>query len=190
MKLTSMFRLLPVAALSCWIACGSGGPAPKDAAAQPDDAAGQRGTPAMAVAQTGDTGQAPDFSLNKLDGSAINLASYSGKVLIIDFWATWCPPCVKEIPEFVELYEAYKDRGLAILGVSVDRGGPAVVQKFVNKNKVSYDIAMGSMDVVDAYEVFTGIPTTVIIDRQGKVVDKVIGAYPKSYFEEKIKSLL
>jgi len=183
-------RLLPAATLIFAFACGSSGPSPKTASAQPEESAGQAGVQATTVAQNTDAAKAPEFKVQKLDGSPVTLADYAGKVVIVDFWATWCPPCLKGIPEFGELYNAYKDQGLAILGISVDRAGSGVVQKFVEKNKVPYDIAMATMEVVDAYEVFTGIPTTFVIDRQGKLVDKVIGYQPKSYFENKVKELL
>jgi peroxiredoxin len=167
------------------LACG-GGSAPREASAQPDQQMSEAGTQ-MAQA---DSKLAPAFSLDGIDGSSVSLEGYKGKVLIIDFWATWCPPCVKEIPHFVELYDSYKDQGLVIVGVSVDRGGPSVVESFVAKNNVTYPVAMANMDVVDAYEIYSGIPTTYIVDRNGMIVEKVIGYREKSFFEDHIKKLL
>jgi len=167
--------------LAGFIACGGGSSSPKPASAQGESAA---------AAQVSFS-PAPDFTLKHVNsGVGISLASLRGKVVILDFWATWCPPCIKGIPEFSELYLKYKDQGLDVVGISVDRAGPSVVKKFVEKNKVPYAIAMANMDVVDAYEVYTGIPTTIVIDRNGRIVEKVIGYRPKSFFENHVKNLL
>jgi len=182
-----VLRTAVMISASAMMACG-GGSSANEANAQPEQSQMSSGQGAM-MAQA-DSKVAPAFTLTNLAGETLSLDSYKGKVLIIDFWATWCPPCVKEIPHFVELYNAYNDKGLEILGVSVDRGGPATVEAFVAKNNVNYAIAMANMDVVDAYEVYTGIPTTYIVDRNGNIVDKVIGYRDKSFFENHINDLL
>lgn len=185
-KVAYVFKVAALVCLGSVLACGRG-TSPRDASAQPEQSPAVQGT---ALAQAGSSQQAPAFSLTNLTGETVSLETYRGKVLIIDFWATWCPPCVKEIPHFVELYDIYNEQGFEILGVSVDRGGPGTVEKFVKKNSVNYDIAMANMEVVDAYEIYTGIPTTYIIDREGNVVEKVIGYRDKSFFEDHLKNLL
>jgi peroxiredoxin len=166
--------------LALVFACGSGEGGKKSAA--PETAAQEPSGAALAAA--------PDFTLDRIEGGQLKLSDLRGKVVIIDFWATWCPPCVQEIPDFIELYKTYKDKGFEMVGISVDRGGVSVVNDFVAKNKVNYPVVMGSMDVVNAYQVFTGIPTTFIVNRQGQIVDKVIGSQSKEYFENYIKKLL
>ena len=141
-----------------------------------------------ALAQAGGN-PAPDFTLIDLNGQEVSHASLRGKVLIIDFWATWCPPCIKEVPEFSDLYRTYSDKGFVMLGISVDRGS-AVVKDFVKKNNVPYPVVMGSSEVVNAYGPMPGIPTTFVINREGQIVEKAVGYRPKSFFEEHIKKLL
>ncbi|MDP8299450.1 MAG: redoxin domain-containing protein [Candidatus Tantalella remota] len=133
---------------------------------------------------------APDFTLKDLDGNNYSFASTKGKVVILDFWATWCPPCRIGIPEFQALYEQYKDKGLVVVGVALDQGGVQVVKPFVKKNGVTYLVAIGDRGVVAAYGGIRGIPTTFVIDRQGKIVQKYVGYREKKIFEADIKKLL
>ncbi len=186
-KVRSVLKMMSIMAMSLLLGC-DGSSSPKTASAQ--SGSGSRSDGGQQQVQAGDSRQASDFSLTTLAGEAISLESYSGKVLILDFWATWCPPCVKEIPHFVELYNQYSGEGVEFLGVSVDRGGPSVVQKFLDKHDVKYAVAMANMEIVDAYEAYGGIPTTFIIDRQGKIIEKVVGYRDKKFFEDHIKNLL
>ena len=134
--------------------------------------------------------QAPDFSLKSLAGTTARLSDYRGKIVILDFWATWCPPCRKEIPDFVQLQKDYGARGVQMLGISLDRGKKTVLKPFAEKYKINYPILIGDGRVDQAYGGITGIPTTFIIDRQGRIVKKYVGYRPKSVFEAAIKNLL
>ena len=134
--------------------------------------------------------QAPEFSLLDLNGNKVSLSDFKGKVVILDFWATWCPPCVKEIPHFIELYNEYKDQGLAIIGISVDHQGVGIVKAFNQKFKVNYPIVMMDSKVVRAYGNITGIPTTFVIDQTGKIRRMYVGYRDKTVFEADIKELL
>jgi len=133
---------------------------------------------------------APSFTLQDLKGNQISLSDFQGKVVVLDFWATWCPPCVKEIPHFIELYEQYKDRGFAMVGISLDRQGVSVVKSFAQKYRVNYPILMTDGQVDKAYGGITGIPTTFVIDSAGNIRQKYIGYREKAVFEADIKALL
>ncbi|MFZ0388889.1 MAG: TlpA disulfide reductase family protein [Calditrichia bacterium] len=134
--------------------------------------------------------KAPDFTLRNSSGKEIRLSDYKGKVVILDFWATWCGPCRMEIPSFVEMRENYNDKGLEIIGVSLDRDGWQAVNPFVQQYKINYPIVLGTQQIVADYGGINAIPTTFIINKNGEIVDKVIGYKPKSYFENTIQKLL
>lgn len=133
---------------------------------------------------------APAFTLQDLNGKSVSLADLRGKVVILDFWATWCPPCVKEIPHFVELHEQYKDKGVEIVGISLDQAGPSVVKAFVQKFQIKYPIMMTDGKVDKAFGGITSIPTTFLIDSAGNISKKYVGYNSKAVFEADIKALL
>ncbi len=112
---------------------------------------------------------APDFSIRDLQGNTLTLADYKGKVLVINFWATWCPPCRKEIPDFVEAYKELQDRGLEILGLSVDRLTAPALLEWTRQNGLNYPVALATPEIIAAYEPGDFIPATIIIDRKGLV---------------------
>ncbi len=134
--------------------------------------------------------KAPDFTLPDLNGKAFSLSELEGKVVILDFWATWCPPCVVEIPHFIDLYKEYKGQGLEVVGISLDRGGVKVVKSFVEKNEITYPVVIGNQKVAEDYGGIRGIPTTFVIDRQGYIVKKFVGYRDKKVFESIIQQLL
>lgn len=136
-----------------------------------------------------DSGPAPDFTLKGVDGNDLNLSSLKGKVVIIDFWATWCPPCREEIPGFIELYKKYKDQGLEIIGISVDKDENKL-KKFVTDNGVNYPIVSFTKDVTEAYGGIQSIPTTFILDHQLNIVGKHVGFVEPAAFEKEIEPLL
>lgn len=135
-------------------------------------------------------GAAPSWQLTRLDGSTLSAAELEGKVAVIDFWATWCPPCIKEIPGYVELQEKYGDDGLVIVGISLDQQGPEVVQRFVERNGINYPIVMGDEAVAEAFGGVRSIPTTFLIDREGQIRHQKVGAAELSEYEPLVRSLL
>jgi len=126
---------------------------------------------------------APNFKVTDLNGKAISLTDYKGKVLFLNFWATWCPPCRAEIPDFIEAYNAQKSNGLEILGISVDTKGKEVVTAFVEKYKINYPVVLESKEItnklIDDYQPGQFIPTTFIIDKKGRIRHKQVGAIDK-----------
>lgn len=127
--------------------------------------------------------KAPDFTLTSLDKNEIKLSNYKGKVIILDFWASWCPPCKAEIPSFIELYKKYKEQGLAIIGIALS-DEKYNIQAFAKNFKINYPIAMGNEKIVRDYGGIRGLPTTFIIDKEGNIREKFIGYMPKEVFEE------
>ena len=134
--------------------------------------------------------KAPDFELVNSEGKTVRLSSLEDKVIILNFWATWCGPCRMEIPGFVDLYNEYNSDGLEIIGVSVDQGGWDAVKPFIERYKINYPVLMYNYQVVMDYGGIQGIPTTFLINRKGEIVEKIVGMRPDSYFEQRVKELL
>jgi cytochrome c biogenesis protein CcmG/thiol:disulfide interchange protein DsbE len=138
---------------------------------------------------SGDRQSAADFTLQDIDGKSVTLLSFKGKVVILDFFATWCPPCRKGIPEFVELYNTYKESGFVMLGLAVD--GPAsVVKSFAGEMNINYPVLMANEEVQKAYGGIRSIPTTFVLDRNLKIVNKYVGYQSKDVFEQDIKGVI
>jgi peroxiredoxin len=138
---------------------------------------GEAGTPAAGSVGTAVGDAPPPFALPDLAGQSVSLTDFQGKVVVLDLWATWCPPCRQEIPFLVGLYEEFKDQGLVVVGVGLDQGGAGVLKPFVASNRVSYPILVGNPDVQKLYGV-TGIPATFIIGRDGKIAATHVGFAP------------
>ena len=132
---------------------------------------------------------APEFSLLDLNGSRLDLSAYRGKVILLDFWATWCDPCRDEIPHFVELQNKYRDRGLQIIGVSMD-DGPEPVRDFYQQFKMNYPVVMGNAKIGEAYGGILGLPIAFLIGRDSRIYAKHIGATDISVFETEVVNLL
>jgi thiol-disulfide isomerase/thioredoxin len=130
--------------------------------------------------------KAPAWELSDTDGKPVKSSDFDGKVVILDFWATWCPPCKAEIPSFIELQKQYGEKGLVVVGVSLDERGPAVVKSFINQFGMNYPVVMGDAKIVQAFGGIQAIPTTFIIDRRGEIVARHVGFAPKETFEKQI----
>jgi peroxiredoxin len=137
---------------------------------------------------------APALTLNMLDGSKVELASLKGKVVLVDFWATWCVPCLSQIPIFNDFAKNYKDQGFEMLGISLDDEGAEIVKPFVKKQKMNYTIAVGDATVAEAFKLpddYT-LPMAFLIDKQGRIrfTHKGTSSKVREEFEVQIKQLL
>lgn len=139
---------------------------------------------------SGKSQDAPAWELKDLEGKPVKLSDFKGKVVLLNFWATWCPPCREEIPDLVALQNEYKDKGLVVIGVSLDQNGPARVKSFVERMKINYPIVMGDEKTASAYGSIEAIPTTFFIDRDGKVAGQHEGGSDMAGFESALKPLL
>ncbi len=133
---------------------------------------------------------APPFKLPDLDGKSVQLSDFKGKVVLLNFWATWCPPCRAEIPDLVALQQRYAPRGVVVLGISLDQGGPAKVASFVKRIGINYPVLMGNRDIALAYGGIEVVPTSFVIDRKGNVAGALRGATDLAGFEAALKPAL
>jgi peroxiredoxin len=133
---------------------------------------------------------APDFTLEDAKGQPVRLADYKGKVVLLNFWATWCGPCKVEIPWFMDFERSYRDRGFAVLGVSMDDDGWQAVKPYLAAQRVNYRIALGNDRVSELYGGIDSLPTTVLIDREGRVASVHLGLVSRNECAKEIQQLL
>lgn len=132
---------------------------------------------------------APDFTLPQLDGQDLRLSSYRGKAVLLDFWASWCAPCREETPHLIELQKKYGDRGLQIIGVSMD-DSPDPARTFYQQFQMNYPVVMGNANMGELYGGVLGLPIAFVINRDGRIYAKHIGATDPAVFEREIATLL
>lgn len=124
---------------------------------------------------------APAFDLPALDGGRVSLDSLKGKVVVLDFWATWCTPCIAEMPHYADLATRNRAKGVEVLGVVFESGEPQEVQDFVRQNRIVHRQLLGTDDLLDRYGATSGFPTTYVIDKAGVIRLKVVGATPRKF---------
>lgn len=134
--------------------------------------------------------KAPNFSLPDLQGNTLKFSDFKGKVILVDFWATWCGPCKLEVPHLVDLYEQYNAQGFEIIGIALDNSGAEVVEPFTREYNVTYPVVLGNREVAIAFGGLTAIPTAFLVDKSGNIVGKYVGYQEKAVLEEAIKKLL
>lgn len=133
--------------------------------------------------------KAPDFTLEDSQGALIKLSSFRGKVVLLDFWATWCTGCKQEIPWYMEFQDKYKTSGLSAIGVSVDDDGWKSVKPFLQEHKINYPMVIGNWNMGERFG-FNSLPATLLIDRDGKIAALHVGMVDKAAFEADIQTLL
>ncbi len=132
---------------------------------------------------------ASDFTLSDSKGASVKLTDYKGRVVLLDFWATWCEGCKLEIPWYMEFQNKYKESGLSVVGVSMDEDGWKSVKPFLEEKKVNYPVVIGNWDLANLFGI-TALPVTLLIDRNGKIADLHVGMVDKDAFESEIQILL
>lgn len=133
---------------------------------------------------------APDFTLKDSNGAAVKLSDYKGKVVLLNFWATWCGPCKIEIPWFIDFEQQYKDKGFAVLGVAMDDEGWEVVKPYLAARKVNYRVLLGDDSVSQLYGGIDSLPTTFILDKDGNIASVHVGLVGKDNYQSEIQHLL
>jgi peroxiredoxin len=133
---------------------------------------------------------APEFTLRDANGSSVKLSDYRGKVVLLNFWATWCGPCTLEIPWFVEFQQEYKSRGFEVVGISMDDDGWAAIKPYVAEHKMNYRVLLGDDSVSQLYGGVDALPTSFVIDRDGRIASVHVGLAGKNEYLNEIQSLL
>jgi peroxiredoxin len=131
-----------------------------------------------------------DFGLPDLAGNTHSLNDYSGRILVVNFWATWCPPCSDEMAKLNEFYGKYKPDGLEVVGIALDKDSLDLVAPFVKENQIKYTILLGDQESLNQLKNFKGVPTTLVFDRSGEIRKKFDGSFEEQEMEETLQSLL
>jgi thiol-disulfide isomerase/thioredoxin len=132
---------------------------------------------------------APEFDLREADGKDVRLSALKGRVVVVNFWATWCHGCQLEIPSFIEVQKKYADRGLTIVGISLDDDGWKSVRPWIKERRVNYPIVIGNWSLGQKYGV-TGLPETALVDREGRVANTFAGVVDRTALEQQVQTLL
>jgi thiol-disulfide isomerase/thioredoxin len=132
---------------------------------------------------------ASDFSLKDMSGKTVRLSDYKGKVVLLEFWATWCPPCRASVPGLEKLHNAYKDKGLVLLAVAMDMGGDDELRSFIKESGITYTVLKGTEDVAVKYQV-RSIPMMLVLNKEGKIAKRYLGMGSDEDLEKDIKASL
>lgn len=189
MKLSNIVPILGVVILALMvIACGTDKSENKrSVSTEPAERLDSRSAPLYrAEKQT----EADDFTVSLVNGNMFQLSEQKGKVVLLNIWATWCAPCLEEIPEFVELRKKYAQKGFEILGVSIDEQGESVVKPFMEKHDINYPIVIDDGTIMDKYGPTMGLPTSYIIGKEGNLQYFATGAITQKELEPRLKELL
>jgi len=133
--------------------------------------------------------QIPDLRLPGIGGKQVRLTDFKGKILIVDFWATWCGPCKETIPDLVRLQDRYRKDGLAVIGISLDVQGETAVAAFARQYRMNYTVLLGDDRTARAFGGIVGIPTSFVVNRQGRIVKRFVGVVDAAAYEDLIRNL-
>ncbi|MDQ3710751.1 MAG: TlpA family protein disulfide reductase [Acidobacteriota bacterium] len=146
--------------------------------------------PAVFFAQNNQSNKVLDIALKDLQGKTVKIKEFKGKVVLLNFWATWCPPCRAEIPELIKWQKEYENQGLQIVGITYPPTNRLKVRRFVRRNKINYPILFGSKNTKAIFDSGETMPLTVVIDRNGNIKEIIEGIVFAEEFDEKVKPLL
>ncbi len=118
------------------------------------------------------------------------MRDFKGQILVVNFWATWCPPCLEEVPKLNDLHDRYKNKGVRVIGIALDKDSLELVVPFVKENKIAYPILAGNQQVLTDLKNFKGVPTTFVFDRKGKIRKRFDGSFDLEQLEESLQLLL
>jgi len=162
------------------LSCGGAGPI----------AASLGDTGTVEAAEPGETGPAPEFVLQDADGKEHKMSDYKGRVVLLNFWATWCGPCKIEMPWFIEFQRKYKDQGFSVVAVSLDEEGWDIVRPFLDDLKPNFPVLLGNDEMATDFGEIMALPTTLIIDKEGNITARHMGLISKDDYEAEIEELL
>lgn len=135
--------------------------------------------------------QMPSFSLpDAVSGSTVNSTKFTGKTLLVTFFATWCPPCMQEVPTLIELQQQFSKADFSVVGLSVDEGGPEIVAKLIQNRSINYPVLMADAATARNFGGVVGIPTSFLVNKEGNVVKKYPGYVPHTVLEQDIKKIM
>ncbi|MCG6954848.1 MAG: TlpA family protein disulfide reductase [Gemmatimonadetes bacterium] len=149
-----------------------------------------RFVPGVGPQQVSEDGTAPNFTVHTLSGDKVTLSDLRGDVVLVNFWATWCPPCRLEIPGFQRVYDDYKDKGFTVVGLSTDEAGPGVVQRFVSEHSITYPIGMATNEMRRLYGGVDALPQSFLLDKTGHVRKMVAGMFSEGILRREVDALL
>ncbi len=153
------------------------------------DSGGTSQTPNKTASNVSGTHSGATFAVNDTEGNMHRMEEFVGSPLILNFWGTWCPPCRRELPDLQRIYTEYKPKGLQIIGLAVN-DTPEKVREFAQRNGLAWVMLMANREALQSFEVSSGVPTTVFIDRQGREVSRVIGARDYEFFKKEVAKII
>lgn len=183
-----MYRLLPVLGLALLLGLGG---CQSESENTPETAPRTSSEAKAGTSYETNPRPAPDLELTTMDGQTMNLANQNGKVVLVNFWATWCAPCRREIPDLIDLYANLKSDGLVIIGIAVDQEGAEVVEPFVKEQEVNYPIVLDPDQSTEShFDAMYGLPTTYVVNPDGQIVQRILGVFPIEKMRPRLEEML